>query len=66
MAQSHTHEHKGFIPPSQIGRPDFVRGTVGNDINPHAVSTLHAKVVDKTVRNEIGSNSKTAHFTLGH
>ena len=66
MAQSHTHEHKGYIPNSQIGRPDYVRGTVGKDINPHANHKLDSKVVDNTVRNEIGSNSKTAHFSLGH
>lgn len=51
MAQSHTHEHKGFLPSSVIGRPEFVRGSVGKDINPHANSRLEANVVDKTVRN---------------
>jgi len=65
MALPHTHEIKGFIPGNQVGRPDFIRGSMGSDINPHNAFASSATCVDKTVRDEIGGNSKTAHFTLG-
>jgi hypothetical protein len=48
-----------------IKRPDFVRGTIGQDMNPAATHGIKGDVIDKTQRGVITNNSKNAHFRVG-
>jgi hypothetical protein len=54
-----------FTSPGVVTRPDFNRGTIGRDINPAQFHTVQGNVIDKTQRDVITNNSKSAHFRVG-